>query len=637
MSLPTPLDYRNAVQHPRIAFRTQPPLDSGDVLRNAMGLPKLASGGFATTFTVDADATRWAVRCFHRGSGIDRGLQQRYEHIARLVSSHPELRFLTPVTYRPNGVQVRGNAYPTVRMRWVDGEPLGLWLEDWAADGGDPRRIEIVRERIAQAVATLRALNIAHGDLQHGNILVDANLRIHLIDYDGMYLPALRPLGAIEQGHRNYQHPGRGKTFDYTIDDFAAAVIDLSLRALRHRPQLWDRFGGTGENLLFDSNDFVEPLESAVFGELSSMAETAEAGERLRRACQVDYAQVGDVLLGRNVLTVSAPAYHAHRSTVFAAEEVEEIRDHEGEVITVVGTVKSTTILTRWQQNTEVALINLGRWEDGDFTIYAEDQVCAELYARFGGAGSTQKKLPSLVGWRVAITGPLEFYKLRSKLIPQIQLQRVSLLQNLSTDRFDELRAHARQRTEPPDPTPVAAPRPAAAPAVTPSGPTATPTDGAESRRPQRAQPRSADTADVLRRLYSSGFAQPTESTDPSPQRPVPGPAEFRTNEAPRTPGVITPSGGPASARARRPPSVASPENPAHRQPPAGPGGERRTPDPPEQGPGTNRPPPVPRRYRREPFPYRPPPPPPPRSDSRHWYVGIGLVITALLVLVVLL
>jgi thiamine kinase-like enzyme len=39
-----------------------------------------------------------------------------------------------------------------------------------------------------------RALNragVAHGDLQHGNILV-ANGKPKLIDYDGMYVPALR-------------------------------------------------------------------------------------------------------------------------------------------------------------------------------------------------------------------------------------------------------------------------------------------------------------------------------------------------------------------------------------------------------------------------------------------------------------
>ena len=55
---------------------------------------------------------------------------------------------------------------------------------------------------------------VAHGDLQHGNVLLvpgaSANsLAVKLIDYDGMCVPALAGSKSGEVGHPAYQHPQR--------------------------------------------------------------------------------------------------------------------------------------------------------------------------------------------------------------------------------------------------------------------------------------------------------------------------------------------------------------------------------------------------------------------------------------------
>ncbi len=635
MTLPTPHEYRNAVQNPQLAFRTQPPLDTGTVLRNAMGLPKLASGGFATTFTVDAASRRWAVRCFHKKSGLDNGLQQRYEHIGRYLSEHRrELGFLTPVVYEPEGVYVHGTAYPTVRMHWLAGEPLGLWLEDWSADGGDPFEIETVRQGIADAVADLRALNIAHGDLQHGNILVDKDLRVRLIDYDGMYLPALRSLGAIEMGHRNYQHPGRGTSFDHTIDHFAAAVIDVSLLALRERPQLWDKYGGTGENLLFEAGDFIEPDKSAVFGELASMVETADLGHRLRRACQVDYAHVGDVLLGQTLAgPVSSTRYVARTSRIFDAAETDVLRVQEGEMITVVGTVEFATVTTRYYTREQVALINLGSWQHGDFTIYAEDPVCHELYERFGRASGQKKYLAGLVGWKVAITGPLELFEYKRKgrppqLVPQIRLERTSLLHNLTDRRFAELMAQARRLHETPEPPHRSEP-------VVRTRPHRTPTSGRpDSSVPHRPSLGTAEKDAIRNRLFSSAAIQPTEQTKPSAEQAEPSAVSGAVggpSGPPRTGG----SGPPTTQEFRRTRPTIPPVPPASARPNPPPVSRYvppRAADPPPQG---NSPPfIVSPRYPLGEFLFHPPPSP---SRPRWPYAVLGLVFVVLLTLIVLL
>ena len=60
---------------------------------------------------------------------------------------------------------------------------------------------------------SLRGIGIAHNDLQHGNVMVQADGRIRLVDYDGIFLPGLSP--PDEKGHSNYQHPLRRTAEDY--------------------------------------------------------------------------------------------------------------------------------------------------------------------------------------------------------------------------------------------------------------------------------------------------------------------------------------------------------------------------------------------------------------------------------------
>ena len=81
-------------------------------------------------------------------------------------------------------------------------------------------------------MSELRAANIAHGDLQHGNVVVVGD-QLRLLDYDGMFVPALANKQSNECGHRNYQLPKRSR-WDYGphLDHFSAWVIYVSLVAV---------------------------------------------------------------------------------------------------------------------------------------------------------------------------------------------------------------------------------------------------------------------------------------------------------------------------------------------------------------------------------------------------------------------
>jgi hypothetical protein len=91
---------------------------------------------------------------------------------------------------------------------------------------------------------------------------------IHLVDYDGMWVPALKGRHATEIGHRAYQHPERSEQdYGQEIDRFSALVIYLSLAALEQDATLWERFH-TGDNLIFVREDFQQVGRSPIWQQL---------------------------------------------------------------------------------------------------------------------------------------------------------------------------------------------------------------------------------------------------------------------------------------------------------------------------------------------------------------------------------
>ena len=144
---------------------------------------------------------------------------------------------------------------------------------------------------------TLRGLGIAHNDLQHGNVMVQDQAALRLVDYDGIFLPRFQGEDSPELGHRHYQHPKRSaQDYHAGIDNFPSLVVYLSLLALRTDPRLWDRFY-TQDNLLFTKDDFVDPANSDCFKVLKSSpdANVAELAVSLEELCARPLDQVPDL------------------------------------------------------------------------------------------------------------------------------------------------------------------------------------------------------------------------------------------------------------------------------------------------------------------------------------------------------
>src|SRR6266568_3720416 len=162
------------------------------------------------------------------------------------------------------GIQIRSNGLPIVKMQWAKGDLLHSHIEK---NLGYPAVLAALRAKWATLVRHLEAARVAHGDLQHGNILVRDGW-IQMVDYDGMWVPALSGRDATEIGHRAYQHPERsGQDYGQEIDRFSALVIYLSLAALERDVTLWERFH-TGDNLIFVREDFLQVGRSAIWQQL---------------------------------------------------------------------------------------------------------------------------------------------------------------------------------------------------------------------------------------------------------------------------------------------------------------------------------------------------------------------------------
>ena len=286
---PSPGDYSAAIQNPHNCF-ADPELARGYVHANQFGLPVGASGNFAVVYQLHSGAQVFAVRCFIRPVTNQ---QQRYDALSQHLHGI-WLPALVDYAYLPRGIRVRGQWYPVVRMAWIAGQQLHQYIEDHLRHSQLLERLAIQWRGV---VAGLCGAHMAHGDLQHGNILVDGHDQLHLVDYDGFFIPALHTQPPGERGHPNYQHPERQQHGYYAanVDAFSALVIYLSLLALRTEPGLWSWH--TGENLLFKGDDFTQPGRTPMWQRLQGSLdpEVQRLTATLERFCREPVSAIPDL------------------------------------------------------------------------------------------------------------------------------------------------------------------------------------------------------------------------------------------------------------------------------------------------------------------------------------------------------
>jgi hypothetical protein len=280
---PASRDFVEAIQNPAISF-VDPELKATTPATDRLGMPLVTSGQFAYVFKLNGanGAGAQAVRCFRGFLGDrDRRYQAIDDHLDKV-----SIPSLAGFEYDPQGITVAGRKYPVVVMEWIDGLPLDVYVAEVF------RRADVLKflaELWLKTIGSLRTAGVAHGDLQHGNIIIQ-NGNIRLVDLDGMFMPSMAGWKAAELGHQHYQHPSREpQHFSAALDNFSALVIYISLLALAECPELWTAFHD--ENLIFTKGDFKAPGPSHLFTKLRKLNTLGHLVGALEKACYVDPLQ----------------------------------------------------------------------------------------------------------------------------------------------------------------------------------------------------------------------------------------------------------------------------------------------------------------------------------------------------------
>ena len=298
---PSQSDYKDALQNPDTAFR-DPDLKASLAERSPMGVPRARSGAFASVYKMSRGPKAVALKLFNFPNE-DRAsrYQAVSDYLKTLGGKKPTA--MVAFEYNPEGIRVGRGWYPTLTMEWVKGKSLGEWVRE-AMEQKVPN-VGVVRSMAdawVQMVLDNQAAQIAHGDLQHDNVMVVGNLPV-LVDYDGMCVPALAPtdpkkrLNQLEFGKPAYQHPGRpAEKLGPGLDHFAAWVILVALRACAADASLYARYvtKTLNENLLFTAPDMADPAGSKLWPELLRCKDTEvrDWATMLRQSLDKPFAQI---------------------------------------------------------------------------------------------------------------------------------------------------------------------------------------------------------------------------------------------------------------------------------------------------------------------------------------------------------
>ncbi len=299
-TFPAAGDYYKAVQAPARAF-TVPKLQAAEFVWDSLG-PTLARGSSAVVFQAAVDGVPQALRCYIRNDASSR---DRYSALGDYLARTDLSPYVSGTTWLDEAIRVNQATWPVLQMTWIDGRTLNEYV-DFLVASRNTVALATLATRWREMIARLQGSQFAHGDLQHGNVMVDQEGQIRLVDFDGVWIPQLAGQSPpTEYGHPNYQRPGP-HDWGRWLDTFSALVIYTSLVALSKDPGLWLALYNS-KNLLFSRGDFSAPFDSQAWKQLAALRDPqlTELVRRLQECC--DPAWVSDRSLEKT-LEVPAPA-----------------------------------------------------------------------------------------------------------------------------------------------------------------------------------------------------------------------------------------------------------------------------------------------------------------------------------------
>ena len=234
------------------------------------GEPYRSSGAFAVVFKMKDEQTGkcYALKCF---TEEQEGRAEAYRQIAEELE-FVDSTYITYVKYLEKELFVDSNCeddeFPVLLMDWIEGETMETYIADHYMDN---HAMSMLCYRFCKMAAWLRSQPFAHGDIKPDNIMVRSDGTLTLVDYDGMFVPAMKGQKSPTIGTKDFSHPLRTiDDFDETIDDFALASIALSLKAISLNSSLLNEYGAS-DRLLFSAADYLDLSKSKTMTALQDL------------------------------------------------------------------------------------------------------------------------------------------------------------------------------------------------------------------------------------------------------------------------------------------------------------------------------------------------------------------------------
>lgn len=216
------------------------------------GQPVMSSGNFAVVFKMTDGKKNYAVKCFTKAQdGRDSAYKLISEELEKVQSP-----YILKVRYLDNELfvdtsQSEETEFPVLVMDWVDGQTLSSFLQKiannydedysfWSEDEEKTALYELkcLPYNFIRAASWLIKQPFAHGDIKPDNIIIKPDGTCVLVDYDGMYVPAMQGMKMQCVGTPNYRYPlVNEQRFDNSLDNYSISIIALSLCTFALEPQ----------------------------------------------------------------------------------------------------------------------------------------------------------------------------------------------------------------------------------------------------------------------------------------------------------------------------------------------------------------------------------------------------------------
>ncbi len=239
------------------------------------GEPYYSGGESSVVFKMKDEQTGkcYALKCFTEEQEGRAEAYRQIEDELKFVDSP----YITSVKYLEKELFVDSNSedneHSVLLMDWIEGKTMEAYINAYFMDG---HAMAMLYYQFCKMVDWLRSQSFAHGDIRLDNIIVRPNGTLTLVDYDDMFLPAMKGRKSPTISTKNLPHPLRTiDDFGETTDDFALVSIALSLKAISLDSSLLQNYGAS-DRLLFAPFEYFDLSMRNNFAPLQDLLNAAE-------------------------------------------------------------------------------------------------------------------------------------------------------------------------------------------------------------------------------------------------------------------------------------------------------------------------------------------------------------------------